>query len=233
MSDQSPSVEVIDILSTAKKPVYSTVGAAGADLYAIADFVVMSIPNIAIVLICVVIIHLLGSYYIECYYLCFLFAYIINAWDLWLIKYFPYPLAIYLGIILATIWDWDVSKSMIVASVACESYIIIRGRDNLITSTICTGIKLKIAHGFYGSIRDRSSMAIKGISVVGGVIDSDYTGEVKVLLRNFGLSHYQIKKGDKVAQLIISKFEQCKTFVPDQATERKDGDTGGFGSTGT
>ena len=70
-----------------------------------------------------------------------------------------------------------------------------------------TGIAIGLPKGTYGRLAARSGMASKnGIAVGGGVIDADYTGEVKVILRNHGTEDYQFKAGDRIAQLIVQKI---------------------------
>ena len=97
---------------------------------------------------------------------------------------------------------------------------------------INTGIKLELPEGCYGRLSDRSSMAYKNkLHVHGGVIDKDFTGEIKVLLHNISNEDYKINKGDKIAQLIleriiIAEIEECEIF---RETERG---ASGFGSTG-
>jgi dUTP pyrophosphatase len=96
-----------------------------------------------------------------------------------------------------------------------------------------TGIALEIPYGYEGEIRARSGLAAKfGIGVLNspGTIDSDYRGEIKVILFNFGKKDFEIKKGDRIAQLIISKVERIDLVeVEDlESTKREDG---GFGST--
>lgn len=79
----------------------------------------------------------------------------------------------------------------------------------------------------YAKIESRSSMAMKGIWTGAGVVDSDYRGEVKVLLRNFTDVDFEIKKGDRIAQMVFVKIE----FPYDSVIDSIRGD-GGFGSTG-
>ena len=93
------------------------------------------------------------------------------------------------------------------------------------------GIKFKVPQGTYGRIAPRSGLAMKSIDVGAGVVDRDYTGEVQVILINNTGSPYEVKKGDRVAQLIMEKCEfvevrQVKTL---ESTQRG---SGGFGSTG-
>lgn len=112
------------------------------------------------------------------------------------------------------------------------------------TCVIKTGIAVKIPIGWYGQVCDRSSMASKGLMVGGGVIDSLYNGEISVIMNNFSCkvdtqySHdygwvqgYQVKKGDKIAQLILLK---CSLDVPIEIKELWDSERGnkGLGSSG-
>ena len=97
-----------------------------------------------------------------------------------------------------------------------------------------TGISMAIPIGNYGRIAPRSGLAAKNFIDVGaGVIDADYRGEVKVLLFNFGEQEFQVKAGDRVAQLIIEKYTRTEieevTEGDLDSTERGEG---GFGSTG-
>jgi dUTP pyrophosphatase len=97
---------------------------------------------------------------------------------------------------------------------------------------ISTGIAVSLPPGVYGRVAPRSGLAMKnGIQVGAGVIDPDYTGELKVLLFNHGSKDLEVKMGDRVAQLIL---ERCETPPVEeigllQETIRGDG---GFGSTG-
>ena len=96
---------------------------------------------------------------------------------------------------------------------------------------ISTGVSIKCSNGKWGHIiKDRSSMAVKGLFSHAGVIDAGYTGEIKVLLQNVG-GFYQIKKGDKIAQLIPTKVTSFEVM---ETTELHSGGRGskGFGSTG-
>ena len=91
---------------------------------------------------------------------------------------------------------------------------------------------MQIPAGCYGRIAPRSSLAYNSmITVGGGVVDSDYRGEIKVLLFNHSTNDFPIKAGDRVAQLICKKImipivEEVKEL---QDTDRSEG---GFGSTG-
>ena len=70
---------------------------------------------------------------------------------------------------------------------------------------INTGICISLPENSYGSIRDKSSLAAKGILTLGGVIDNDYTGEIIVIMTSL-IESIKIKKGQKIAQLIVSSI---------------------------
>ena len=99
-------------------------------------------------------------------------------------------------------------------------------------AVIPTGIAFTVPEGTYGRVAPRSGLAVKkGINVGAGVIDRDYTGEVKVVLFNHGDETFEIKKGDRIAQLIL---EKCETPPIEEVQEIEDTQRGtkGFGSTG-
>ena len=86
-----------------------------------------------------------------------------------------------------------------------------------------TGIAIGLPEGTYGRLAARSGMASKmGIAVGGGVIDADYTAEIKVILRNRGQADCLYKAGDRIAQLIIEKIANADTMEVDdlEKTER-------------
>jgi dUTP pyrophosphatase len=97
-----------------------------------------------------------------------------------------------------------------------------------------TGLVLEIPPGWEGQVRPRSGLALRhGIGVVNapGTIDSDYRGEVGVILINLGADPYILKRGDRIAQLVISRVETVEWEEADSLEESGRGD-GGFGSTG-
>lgn len=97
---------------------------------------------------------------------------------------------------------------------------------------ISTGIAIVLPPGVYGRVAPRSGLAVKhGIQVGAGVIDPDYTGEVKVVLFNHGYKDFKVKKGDRIAQLVL---ERCETPPIEEITTVEETDRGsdGFGSTG-
>jgi len=94
------------------------------------------------------------------------------------------------------------------------------------------GIAIKLPEGVYGRIAPRSGLAVKkGIQVGAGVIDPDYTGEIHVLLFNHGTEPFEIHSGDRIAQLILERFEFHEVILVDSLTQTTRG-AGGFGSTG-
>jgi dUTP pyrophosphatase len=95
-----------------------------------------------------------------------------------------------------------------------------------------TGIALAISEGYVGLIWDKSGIAAKrGIKTMGGVIDSDYRGEVGVVLKNLSGEVYEIKRGEKIAQMLIQKVENPEIEEVDNL-ENTERDKDGFGSTG-
>jgi dUTP pyrophosphatase len=97
---------------------------------------------------------------------------------------------------------------------------------------ISTGIYLKLPSGHVGLIWPRSGLAVKhALDCGAGVIDSEYRGEIKVLLFNHSDQDYAIERGERVAQLIVQKFEKVD-FIPVDSLESTVRGGNGFGSTG-
>ena len=97
-----------------------------------------------------------------------------------------------------------------------------------------TGLALEIPAGHEGQVRPRSGLAIRaGVTVVNapGTIDSDYRGEIVVLLVNLGQETHTIMPGDRVAQLVIAPVTRCELEEAVELGETARGD-GGFGHTG-
>src|SRR5688500_12726230 len=97
-----------------------------------------------------------------------------------------------------------------------------------------TGIRVAIPEGYEAQVRPRSGLALKqGLSIPNapGTIDADYRGEVKVILINLGSEVISIRKGDRIAQLVICPVAKAELIVCEElpVTERGEG---GFGSTG-
>ena len=97
---------------------------------------------------------------------------------------------------------------------------------------VSTHLAISVPKGHYGRIAPRSGLALKyGVDVLAGVIDSDFRGEIKVILTNTGCEHFEINVGDRIAQLIIEKISTPRIEVVESLDETIRGD-GGFGSTG-
>ena len=100
---------------------------------------------------------------------------------------------------------------------------------------ISTGLFFEIPEGYEGQIRPRSGLALnKGVTCLNtpGTIDSDYRGEIKVLLINLSNEEQEINHNDRIAQMIINKVEQASLQVV-QLLDESDRGAGGFGHTGT
>ncbi len=98
-----------------------------------------------------------------------------------------------------------------------------------------TGIAVSIPEGFEGEVRPRSGLAAQaGVTVLNapGTIDADYRGEIKVILINLGNAPFEIKQGDRIAQIVFKRIVQVHWEEVDRLPETARGE-GGFGSTGT
>lgn len=113
---------------------------------------------------------------------------------------------------------------------ALEDYKLSAGERVLVK----TGLAFELQSGFELQIRPRSGLALKnGISVLNapGTIDSDYRGEVGVLLINHSKEDFAIKKGDRIAQGVVARYERVEFEVCEELGESARG-AGGFGSSG-
>jgi dUTP pyrophosphatase len=114
---------------------------------------------------------------------------------------------------------------------AVEEDVVIRPGERLL---VPTGLVLEIPQGWEGQVRPRSGLALRhGIGILNapGTIDSDYRGEVAVILVNLGEAPFPIKRGDRIAQLVFARVETVEW----EEAESLDGSgrgAGGFGSTG-
>lgn len=99
---------------------------------------------------------------------------------------------------------------------------------------IPTGIAVEIPYGWEIQIRPRSGLASRGIILPNspGTIDSDYRGEIKVILMNLGDESFLIRHHDRIAQMILTKVERINFIEVGELSASKRGE-GGFGSTGT
>jgi dUTP pyrophosphatase len=101
-------------------------------------------------------------------------------------------------------------------------------------AAVPTGLTVAIPDGYEGQIRARSGTALRnGIACVNapGTIDSDYRGEVKVILGNLGAEPFEIRRGDRIAQLVIAPVARAAFEGTAELPETVRG-AGGFGSTG-
>lgn len=101
-------------------------------------------------------------------------------------------------------------------------------------SLVPTGLFIELEKGYEAQIRARSGLAIKnGICLANGIgtIDSDYRGEIKIILINLGDQDFEINSGDRIAQMVITKYEQVEFELVEQLNETERSD-GGFGHTG-
>lgn len=99
---------------------------------------------------------------------------------------------------------------------------------------IPTGLKIQLPNGYEAQVRPRSGLALKhGITVLNspGTVDSDYRGDIGVILINLGDAPFEIVNGERIAQLVIAKHEQV-SWTPVETLEESDRGEGGFGSTG-
>ena len=101
-------------------------------------------------------------------------------------------------------------------------------------AAIPCGIAIELPHGYEAQVRPRSGLALnQGVTVLNapGTIDSDYRGEVKAILINHGAEPFLIKRGAKIAQMVIARHEQAEIVESDALSDSARG-AGGFGSTG-
>lgn len=95
-----------------------------------------------------------------------------------------------------------------------------------------TGISIAVPEGYYGRVAPRSGLALKaGIDVLAGVIDSDYRGEVGVVLINHSNFIFEIKNGDRIAQLILERADRLAPIETNALPDTERG-SDGYGSTG-
>ena len=114
--------------------------------------------------------------------------------------------------------------------VAAESLTLAPGQRH----AVATGFAMAIPHGWEVQVRPRSGLALKhGLSVLNtpGTIDSDFRGEVKVILANLGSEPFEVARGERIAQLVPAPVQRARFEEVDDLDETARG-AGGFGSTG-
>ncbi len=102
------------------------------------------------------------------------------------------------------------------------------------TVLIPTGYIIELPEGFEAQVRPRSGLAVKnqvGILNSPGTIDSDYRGEIKVILTNFGKEAFTVRRGDRIAQLVVQRYVRVTWEEVDHLADTQRGG-GGFGHTG-
>jgi dUTP pyrophosphatase len=115
---------------------------------------------------------------------------------------------------------------------ACDQEIILNPGERTL---VPTGISFSLPPGYEAQIRPRSGLAMKnGITLPNtpGTVDSDYRGEIKVILMNLGQEPFVIKRGMRIAQAVIAEVVKAKLVVADNLDATLRG-SGGFGHTGT
>jgi dUTP pyrophosphatase len=118
----------------------------------------------------------------------------------------------------------------LVAAIGSDETVVIKPRKRAL---IPTGLSLELPKGFEGQVRPRSGLALKhGVTVLNspGTIDSDYRGEVRIILINLGEAPFSIRRGDRIAQLVIAPVIQAKLVRAEILAATRRGE-GGFGST--
>lgn len=103
--------------------------------------------------------------------------------------------------------------------------------DGSVVKSVSTGIQVAIPEGFVGLIWDKSGLSLKGIHRLAGVIDSGYRGEVKVVMVNLAHEPFIVKKGMKIAQILIQPISEVEVQEVETLEETDRGEDG-FGSTG-
>ena len=102
-------------------------------------------------------------------------------------------------------------------------------------AAVPTGLQIALPAGTEGQVRPRSGLAARhGVTVLNspGTVDADYRGEVKVLLVNHGPAPFVVERGERIAQLVVARYERVR-LVPAESLDTTARGAGGFGSTGT
>lgn len=127
-------------------------------------------------------------------------------------------------------YETNGASGMDLRAFICEPIVLMPLERRLIP----TGLFIEIPLGFEGQVRPRSGMSIKhGISLVNcvGTIDSDYRGELKIPVINLSHEAFTLNDGDRIAQLVIAKYERVIVELAEKLSDTERGH-GGFGSTG-
>ena len=114
---------------------------------------------------------------------------------------------------------------------AVEGELVLRAGE---TTLVPTGFAMALPEGFEAQVRPRSGLAAKhqvGILNSPGTIDADYRGEVKVILTNFGKHDFVIRRGERIAQMVITRYARA-VWAESPSLDETDRGAGGFGHTG-
>jgi dUTP pyrophosphatase len=124
----------------------------------------------------------------------------------------------------------DGAAGMDLSAAVVGSVVLLPGQTTLVP----TGLAVAIPPGYEGQVRARSGLALRhGLFVLNspGTIDSDYRGEIGVIVANFGPEPFRIERGDRIAQLVIARVARA-VWVEDEGLPPTERDGGGFGHTG-
>lgn len=124
----------------------------------------------------------------------------------------------------------DGSAGMDLYAAVNESVLI----NPMTTALIPTNFKMELPFGYEAQIRPRSGLAFRNKIILPnspGTIDSDYRGEIKVIMLNLGDEPFEVNRGDRIAQMVISRYDRVKWEEADSLGSTVRGE-GGFGSTG-
>ena len=127
-------------------------------------------------------------------------------------------------------YETEGSAGMDIRAAVDEPFVLKAGAVGLVP----TGLKVEIPEGYEIQVRPRSGLALKhGIGLLNspGTIDSDYRGEIKIIMFNFSKEDFVIKMGERIAQLIVSRVFHAEVVDSAQLSETSRGE-GGFGHTG-
>lgn len=128
-------------------------------------------------------------------------------------------------------YQTDLSAGMDLQAYLPEGNIVLKPMQRLLVKT---GLFIELPKGYEAQIRSRSGLSLKhGIVVLNapGTIDADYRGEIGIILANFSTEDFEIKNGERIAQMVIAQHETISWEITEQLTDTQRG-IGGFGSTG-
>lgn len=119
----------------------------------------------------------------------------------------------------------------LLAAVAVDETIVVPPAGRIL---VPTGMAIALPQGYEAQVRPRSGLAVKhGITVLNspGTVDADYRGEIKVILINHGDQPFEIRRGDRIAQMVVAPVTAV-SFEPKESLDETSRGAGGFGSTG-